>query len=164
MPPCVSTACFKTFSLNKRRKCAAPGKRPGLRPKQIVSRLQKARIRKPGAPCLARALRFQEQIQGPENASIARFSGLCCYQSRSEISDGLRSAGGRKSRFAAPPALARLPKAASYKICGCCSTPAVQRHFPLPISSATSLKSPSRAFFGPGLGVCHIPSTEKTQC
>ena len=28
---------------------------------------------------------FREQIQGPENASIARFHGLCCYQSDSEI-------------------------------------------------------------------------------
>ncbi|MDG9700532.1 Spy/CpxP family protein refolding chaperone [Ottowia cancrivicina] len=25
------------------------------------------------------ALRFQEQIKGPKNASIARFDGLCCY-------------------------------------------------------------------------------------
>ena len=31
---------------------------------------------------------FREQIQGPENASIARFDGLCCYQTGSEISDG----------------------------------------------------------------------------
>ena len=30
------------------------------------------------------ALFFQEQIQGPENASIARFDGLGCYQSSSE--------------------------------------------------------------------------------
>ena len=27
----------------------------------------------------------QEQIQGPENASIARFQGLCCYRIDSEI-------------------------------------------------------------------------------
>ena len=32
-------------------------------------------------------LRFQEQIKGPENASIARFDGLCCYQTSSETSD-----------------------------------------------------------------------------
>ena len=32
------------------------------------------------------ALFFQEQIQGLENASIARFQGLCCYQNRSEKS------------------------------------------------------------------------------
>ena len=29
-------------------------------------------------------LLFQEQIKGPENASIARFDGLGCYQTRSE--------------------------------------------------------------------------------
>ena len=29
-------------------------------------------------------LRFREQIQGPENAPIARFDGLGCYQTRSE--------------------------------------------------------------------------------
>ena len=29
-------------------------------------------------------LSFQEQIQGPENGSIARFDGLDCYQTRSE--------------------------------------------------------------------------------
>ena len=36
--------------------------------------------------CLAASiLRNQEQIQGPENAPIARFDGLGCYQTRSEI-------------------------------------------------------------------------------
>ena len=34
-------------------------------------------------------LSFQEQIQGPKNASIARFDGLDCYQTNSEIDDGL---------------------------------------------------------------------------
>ena len=29
-------------------------------------------------------LLFQEQIKGPENASTARFDGLCCYQGRSK--------------------------------------------------------------------------------
>ena len=38
---------------------------------------------------------FQEQIQGPKNASIARFQGLCCYQSRSKTSDGFRRAGAK---------------------------------------------------------------------
>ena len=33
-------------------------------------------------------LRFQEQIKGPKNAPIARFDGLRCYQSRSEIGNG----------------------------------------------------------------------------
>ena len=30
------------------------------------------------------SLSFQEQIKGPENASIARFDGFGCYQTRSE--------------------------------------------------------------------------------
>ena len=37
---------------------------------------------------------FREQIKGPENAPIARFYGLCCYQSGSKKSDGFRGAGG----------------------------------------------------------------------
>ena len=35
-------------------------------------------------------LRSQEQIKGPKNAPIARFDGLRCYQTRSEISNGFR--------------------------------------------------------------------------
>ena len=30
-------------------------------------------------------LSFREQIQGPKNASIARFDGLCCYQKKSKF-------------------------------------------------------------------------------
>ena len=44
------------------------------------------------------SLFFQEQIKGPENGSIARFDGLGCYQTGSEISEGVRSAGGSESR------------------------------------------------------------------
>ena len=51
------------------------------------------------------SLSFQEQIQGLKNASIARFQGLCCYQSRSETSDGFR--GG----FQSPAARQRKPGA-----------------------------------------------------
>ena len=40
--------------------------------------------RKPHTAGLACAALFQEQIQGPENASIARFDGLCRYQTDSE--------------------------------------------------------------------------------
>ena len=39
------------------------------------------------------SLFFWEQIKGPQNASIARFFGLGCYQSRSEIRRWLRCAG-----------------------------------------------------------------------
>ena len=44
---------------------------------------------------------FQEQIQGPEKAPIARFDGLGCYQTHSEIMAVLGSAGGKKNPFAA---------------------------------------------------------------
>ena len=44
-------------------------------------------MRPPDMPRAGRVpLLFQEQIQGAKNASIARFDGLGCYQSRSEIS------------------------------------------------------------------------------
>ena len=36
-------------------------------------------------PCCRFPLLNQERIQGPENASIARFDGLGCYQTSSEI-------------------------------------------------------------------------------
>ena len=46
-----------------------------------------SRTRKPA--CDRRdALCFREQIQGPENASIARFDGLCCYQTSSKSNRG----------------------------------------------------------------------------
>ena len=44
------------------------------------------------SPDLGRVLLlFQERIQGLENASIARFDGLGCYQTSSEMSDGFRA-------------------------------------------------------------------------
>ena len=43
----------------------------------------KAQARRAPRPARV-SLRFQEQIKGPENAPIARFSGLGCYQTRSE--------------------------------------------------------------------------------
>ena len=42
-------------------------------------------------------LRFQEQIKGPENASIARFDGLRCYQTSSETSDVFRAGSMAKT-------------------------------------------------------------------
>ena len=44
-------------------------------------------------------LRFLEQIQGPENAPIARFDGLCCYQTSSESSDGFGAGTAAKLLF-----------------------------------------------------------------
>ena len=49
------------------------------------------------------SLLFQEQIKGPENAPIARFDGLGCYQTHSETDGGFRSgkqAPDRKKRAA----------------------------------------------------------------
>ena len=53
-------------------------------------------IRKRENASLARPARcvllfFQEQIQGPENAPIARFDGLCCYQRCSEKNEDFRA-------------------------------------------------------------------------
>ena len=51
------------------------------------------------------SLQKQEQIKGPENASIARFDGLGCYQTRSgKMSCNLPSAGSLSA--AAPDARA----------------------------------------------------------
>ena len=41
---------------------------------------------------------FREQIQGPKNASIARFGGLGCYQSRSEIRQWLCGRGRKAGK------------------------------------------------------------------
>ena len=40
------------------------------------------------------SLQKQEQIQAPENAPIARFDGLCCYQTHSENNAAFQDAGG----------------------------------------------------------------------
>ena len=58
------------------------------------------RAGRPNARQTARLLLKKEQIQGPENTPIARFQGLCCYQIRSENSDGFRGWCGSESRFA----------------------------------------------------------------
>ena len=41
---------------------------------------------------------FQEQIKGSKNAPIARFDGLCCYQTRSSLSRLARRAAFQKPR------------------------------------------------------------------
>ena len=45
-------------------------------------------------------LQKQEQIKGPEKASIARFQGLCCYQRSSEKNDAFRGVGDGKQKRA----------------------------------------------------------------
>ena len=50
------------------------------------------------AACRA-PLFFQEQIQAPENGSIARFDGLGCYQSDSETGDDFCASAHGKAPF-----------------------------------------------------------------
>ena len=58
----------------------------------------------------ARRSFMQKPIQGPENAPIARFAGLCCYQSRSEMAAraqrlrGIRHAACRRFKTGHNPA------------------------------------------------------------
>ena len=42
---------------------------------------------------------FESKFKPPENASIARFDGLCCYQNRSENSDGFGAVEVRNLLF-----------------------------------------------------------------
>ena len=62
-----------------------------------------------GAPDAARSF-FQAPIHGPQNASIARFDGLCCYQSKSEMAAraqrlrGIRHAACRRFKTGHNPA------------------------------------------------------------
>ena len=63
------------------------GRKPQCRRSEVSALRPKPARGAWAAPVL---LQKQEQIKGPENASIARFDGLGCYQSRSEISDGFR--------------------------------------------------------------------------
>ena len=56
-------------------------------------------LKAPKSPCRmvwrAWLLFFQEQIKGPENAPIARFDGLGCYQTGSEMGDACGARGQR---------------------------------------------------------------------
>ena len=55
-------------------------------------------------PCPLRgSLLFQEQIQGPENASTARFDGLGCYQTRSKKKPPQGAAGVARGVTAPAP-------------------------------------------------------------
>ena len=47
------------------------------------------------------SLQKQEQIKGPENAPIARFQGLCRYQTRSKTGEGSHGRSNGKNRFTA---------------------------------------------------------------
>ena len=85
------------------------GSRPGAEqaPKtRLGFRLGRAGL---DSACFAAGLLWnQEPIQGPKNGSIARFGGLCCYQSRSEKNGDFRGAGSGKT--VRGPALNRLRK------------------------------------------------------
>ena len=63
------------------------GRKPQCRRSEVSALRPKPARGAWAAPVL---LQKQEQIKGPENASIARFDGLGCYQSRSEIGNGFR--------------------------------------------------------------------------
>ena len=47
-------------------------------------------------------LLFQERIKGLKNAPIARFDGLGCYQSRSEINEGFQAVNAESAKLARP--------------------------------------------------------------
>ena len=55
------------------------GLRAALMPDAAQSRTAGATRKASAARMRAFPLFFREQIQGPKNASIARFDGLCCY-------------------------------------------------------------------------------------
>ena len=59
--------------------------------------IQTPQTRESAAQPKPRLLRFQERIKGPKNASIARFDGLCCYQTSSETSDVFRAGSMAKT-------------------------------------------------------------------
>ena len=78
-------------------------------------------------PCPLRgSLLFQEQIQGPENASTARFDGLGCYQTRSKKT-ARRAAGMAGGGY-----------------CACTEPETVTRTVLVPGSTATAAFLPSR--------------------
>ena len=53
-------------------------------PDAAQSRTADAKRKAGAARMRAFPLSFRERIQGPKNASIARFDGLGCYQTKSE--------------------------------------------------------------------------------
>ena len=70
-------------------------------------------------------LLFQEQIQGPKNASIARFDGLCCYQNSSEKSAKAAQldALAGKGQLACGQTLNRFRVRATWPLDGLCRLP-----------------------------------------
>ena len=81
------------------RTAAAFGTRPARA--CVWESAQKPRMCESGPEAQPRSrpvlLRFQERIQGPQNASIARFHGLRCYQTSSEAGDDFCALRRRKS-------------------------------------------------------------------
>ena len=69
----------------------ASGREPGKRAKHASGLARQRIIEKNSQDRRRHALFFQEQIQGPGNASIARFDGLGCYQTHSEKQPGCRA-------------------------------------------------------------------------
>ena len=84
------TGCFRESA---RTDLAGQSRRPEKTPKRRKRAKAQASATQPN-PVL---LQFQEQIKGPKNASIARFDGLGCYQSHSEISDVFRAGSAART-------------------------------------------------------------------
>ena len=80
-------ACTGCFRESARPDLASRRQKPEKNAQTPQTRESGNKAQRSPSPVL---LRFQEQIKGPKNAPIARFDGLCCYQTRSEISNGFR--------------------------------------------------------------------------
>ena len=97
------TGCWAAVMQGARAKCCASCKQP-MKPGcgcALMSDADQSRAagakRKAGAARMRTfPLSFREPIQGPKNASIARFDGLGCYRSGSE--KRWLAAGGRRLR------------------------------------------------------------------
>ena len=63
------------------------------------------------------SLHFQEQIQGPKNGPIARFQGLCCYQTDSK--KGFQTPGGKRRAVLAIRSCARACRPGRGAAAGC---------------------------------------------
>ena len=98
----VLNACAHSAQIGRAAAAFEKPARPGLAGRGPGSRktAQAPQMRKALHPArpgpMPGLLCFQEQIQGPKNASIARFDGLGCYQSRSKTGRGFAGCGRRQ--------------------------------------------------------------------
>ena len=93
-----------------KRSLRQPRRRPGAGKARFTAQTRanaKAdRVQAGGGAGLNTACRcllfFQERIKGLKNAPIARFGGLGCYQSRSEINEGFQTVNAESAKLARP--------------------------------------------------------------